>query len=621
MSSTVSGTTAPAPLQLVLCDAGTTANEAGVLHAKWTDITPAPGVHSIPALAEKWAIKIRSEYLSWLNSLAQREIGGRSLEDRLRLSDYDLSFWSMSLIAEKAPMNSAGIHTIFKLRALELLYTEFACVGLEYIGNDRRLAGLLQAWMLVLKHPFHFTQTNAQPTKPIRLPRIVKAFGYLTRKLWQEVRLCKKAPILMVGEKAGHLPLHIFTHFPNLDLAAARQGRFYSRYWEGLHDVIAATERPVIWIWIFSKTKAVSYAQAISYAHQFNLGNSNNRHVLLEQFVSPSTVFRAIYRYLRLLVIGLRIRPPAEAFRLHGSNIGFFPILESDWHDSLIGSRAMANAWHSSLYESISTRLPKAAATLYCWENQPWELALLTSLRQQGHSPILGHQHALPAPLNLRYIPLTKTPLPDRLIVGGSGPRRTILEGGITPDCIVECEAVRYQYLAKPPAPAARNGNFLVITSLLADETQLQLSLLAETFRRGGLRQFKQITIKPHPFFAVETILDQLGVRQEFTITSIPLDELWASTAVAFVANSTSASIDALYAGVPFAVCSPGDAMNLNPLFMARQITTVSTPEEIAQWLKTAAPTVFNPDYLILDPTLPRWRSLLANLTHENRNI
>ena len=102
---------------------------------------------------------------------------------------------------------------------------------------------------------------------------------------------------------------------------------------------------------------------------------------------------------------------------------------------------------------------------------------------------------------------------------------------------------------------------------------------------------------------------------------TIPLGELWPSTSVAFVANSTSAAIDALYAGIPFAVCSPGDAMNLNPLFMTGQITTVSTPEEIDQWLKTASPTAFNPDYLILDPNLPRWRSLLARLTDGNRNI
>ncbi len=613
MSSTVNGSAPPGTLALLLCDAAA-ADRNSLVRVSWNSVNPPSGWLSIPNLAEQRALAIRSEYFSWLEGLARHDIGGRSLENRLRWNDYGLSFWSMSLIAEKSPMKSAGIHAVFKLRALELLYLESACAGLEYHGEDHRLAGLLRNWMHALKHPFHFVPTATARAKPLRLPRVARAAGFLCRKLWREVRLTPKRPETLSCGANGQAPLNVFTYFPNIDPHAADKGQFRSRYWEGLHELFAETGRPINWIWIFSSEGDASYAQAVAHAARFN-GSGPNRHLLAEQFASWRTVACAARRYLRLLVVGICMRPPTAAFRLPGSNIGFFPVLEADWYDSLLGSSAMANAWNSCLYDSISSRLPKAAATFYTWENQPWELALITSLREHGHSPVVGYQHALPAPLNLRYIPLPHTSLPDWLVVGGLGPRKIILEAGANPDRIVACEAVRYQYLAGlQNRSSAPDGRLLVITSLLARETWQQLTLLTTAFKRGGLSQFRNITIKPHPFLAIEPILEGLGVKHEFDITSQPLGELWASTRAAFVANSTAAAFDALYAGVPFVICSAGDAMNLNPLFMAAGIETVSTPATLEASLRATSQLATERNDLIIDPTLPRWRALLTGL-------
>jgi surface carbohydrate biosynthesis protein (TIGR04326 family) len=313
------------------------------------------------------------------------------------------------------------------------------------------------------------------------------------------------------------------------------------------------------------------------------------------------------------MVAGLTIRPPKEAFSFPGSNLAFFAVLKTQWYDSFYGSSAMSNALYSSIFQSVVRNMPQAALTLYLWENQPWELALLTAMRENGHKKIIGYQHAFPAPLNLRYIPLPSTPTPDYIVVGGWGARKVILGGGLNPAKIVTCEAVRYLHLASSTEHMARNTALLVITPMYESEARIQLSLLTKAVLRDALGKFNKIIIKPHPFLAIEGILESLGAQKFFHITTQPLVDLWPITSAAFVANSTSAVIDALYSRTPFAVCSSGDSINMNPLFETEGVAYVSTITELASALEGRAPKLPSQDYLIIDPSLTQWRTLVSN--------
>ena len=219
MSSTADNAASRPPLWLVLSDADEVSNQSGALHASWTVATPQPGIESIPALAEQHALRIRAEYLTWLGDLAHTDIGGQTLEARLRCPTSGLSFWHMSLIAEKSPMKSAGIHTIFKLRALEILYASSTCHGLEYRGANGMLARILEKWMLALDHPFrHPFAGTAVAAQPRRLPRVLSAWAYLARKLWHEVRPARRGAQACAAGASGALPLNVFTYFPNFSI-------------------------------------------------------------------------------------------------------------------------------------------------------------------------------------------------------------------------------------------------------------------------------------------------------------------------------------------------------------------------------------------------------------------
>jgi surface carbohydrate biosynthesis protein (TIGR04326 family) len=159
----------------------------------------------------------------------------------------------------------------------------------------------------------------------------------------------------------------------------------------------------------------------------------------------------------------------------------------------------------------------------------------------------------------------------------------------------------------------ARNTALLVITPMYESEARIQLSLLTKAVLRNALGKFNKIIIKPHPFLAIEGILESLGAQKFFHITTKPLVDLWPITSAAFVANSTSAVIDALYSRTPFAVCSSGDSINMNPLFETEGVAYVSTVTELASALEGRAPKLPSQDYLIIDPSLTQWRTLVSN--------
>src|SRR3989338_5060363 len=116
---------------LILIDLSGAAPAGGRVVADWSSCTSVASTHSIPLLVDEWGLYIRGDYLRWVYDLGQLSIKGQSLQARLQLLP-GLSLWWMTLIAEKEPLKSPALFTVFKLRALERLYQSQACRGLIY---------------------------------------------------------------------------------------------------------------------------------------------------------------------------------------------------------------------------------------------------------------------------------------------------------------------------------------------------------------------------------------------------------------------------------------------------------------------------------------------------------
>ena len=79
---------------------------------------------------------------------------------------------------------------------------------------------------------------------------------------------------------------------------------------------------------------------------------------------------------------------------------------------------------------------------------------------------------------------------------------------------------------------------------------------------------------------------------------------VWAS-------NSTTVALEAAYRGLPVLVQAAENDVNLCPLQNMPGVVSVRSVKDVAAALAAPRAPDLPPDYLALDPALPRWRALI----------
>jgi len=592
--------------------------------AAWRAHRVPAGVVSIPAEVERCAEELRDEYVRWIGQLGETEIRGRSIRSHLQLWP-DFSFWWMTLLAEKASFKTAAIYVVFKLRALERVYRDRACQGVLYAGDDPVAERVLRQWCHSLGEPFEYVRrgratrdNTGRPRLSDRLPHVVRALGYLAWRWRSAYRIARRVEADPIAGAAT-----MVTWVPNIDLDRARQGRFWSRYWEDLHDVLDTLQVRVNWLCLYVDSGQASLGETVDL-----LGACNERkpdkyqYCLLEQFASPRVIAGAFTIWLKVCLRRVTLRPARAAFHMPGSTLNFFPALADDWHSSLCGIAAIDGALLVALFEEAAKRFAPSPWALYVWENQAWEHAAIAAWRKHGVRRIVGVQHATLPPLDLRPFvdPRERSasdgsarPTPDRIAVNGSGARELLARAGFPPEQLFETEALRYGHLMNArQRRAAAESILLVVTGYLGEEVARQFAVLNEAASAGALDGWR-VVIKAHPMCPIDAILRRLPLRFPHELTDEPLTALWVDARAAFTSNSTSAALEGLQRGVPTAICGPGDGLNLSPAF-GRSVPMVSTADDLVRFLKEPRTVEWPRDYFVLDRGLPRWRALLATL-------
>jgi surface carbohydrate biosynthesis protein (TIGR04326 family) len=609
--------------RLVLIDGIVESVPDGRCVADWSSREPRAGVVSVPLAVDAAGPELRDEYVAWTNDLGATLIAGRSIRSRLAFWP-DFSFWWMGLIPEKEPLKSPGIYVVFKLRTIERLYRERDCRGILYLGVDRDVDRTLRAWCGRLGHPYSRGQIrHARIARRHRvtstLPWVIQGLGYLLLKCW---RYRQARGGLRQGSPRTTTTT-VITYFPNVDLGRTKAGRFWSRYWEQLHDFLDNAPGAVDWLWLYVDSDQVSFREAIHLRDVCNAAQpEKHRYYLLEEFANPAIVARAVRTYARACASAIRLRAARSAFRMPGSELNFFPILARDWSSSLCGIAAMDAALLVELFDAAARRLGPSVWTLFLWENQPWEHAAIVAWRRRQNTKLVGVQHATLPPLDLRAFvdareleasTNERRPIPDALAVNGSGALDVMRAAGFPADRLIETEALRYSHLLTlRKAADIGESTLLIVTGYARSEALYQLRLVDEVAKRGALASYRRVFIKPHPLRAVEPLIAELGLTFSHEIVKQPLVALWPTTTAAFVANSTSAIAEALYLGVPTAVCAPADEMNLSPAFGRSEVPMVSTVDTLDDFLRQPSRASWPPDYLLIEEGLPRWRKLLT---------
>ena len=619
---------------LVLLDGGGDWVGESRVTAHWVELNVPESMESIPRRVEEKASEIKAEYLAWVHDLGRTPVGGNTLAASLNVLD-NLSYWWMTSIATKSPFDSDSLYTVFKLRMLERLYLEQNCSGLLYCGNDQALHQTLQNWCRKLGHPYkrsRITKKVVQKGKGAKewlrkLPYWCQALAFLVKNWYLRYRhvisICPNRAKQIQKESGAT----IVNYFPNIDMKKIKHGKYWSRYWGGLHPVLDRLPFKINWVWFYFESSELNFKEAVSLRDACNKTTpEKNQYFFIEEFLTPGVFLQALKLYVKIYGEGLRFKESRRAFSFPESSMNFFPVMEKEWKMSFFGNIAIEGAVRIAMFDCMAKILPATPWGLFTWENLSWDFALISAWRRhRKETQILASQHGFFRPFDLRLYSDSRDfketgeeaiPLPDKLCVNNKAGMSLLQEAGFPEEKIAMTEALRYFDLKgrhsvyKKPLPSA-DRTLLVIMGITYRENQYQFQFLNEAAEAGGLQSYSQILVKPHPGLSRVGLKLVYGLNFKFSIKNQPLSGLWPLADVVYGAHSTGASWEASWYGIPAITVSAVNSLNLNPLAGLPGSCFVASGVDLSEQLKNPQLVEIPEDYFFLDEDLKFWKDLL----------
>lgn len=611
------------------------------------------GAISLERQLESKLLKIRSEHMAWAYETGEARICPHASLAQVLEGGTAPSMWWTSLIYERHPKVSPELFPIYKLRCLELVAIENNCDCIWFYGNDKLASSALAN--LCKKRKWQFR--NFEEGKPKSESR-----GFL-RGIYD---LCP-APLRAMARLAhwlgafyarmGHKPVSrkysgqkqpatIVTYFPNIDLKAAAQGRFISRYWESLHEALnrqAECEDGnhfVNWVFIRFPAPGLSFRQCLSLRNLFQQkGKDGLNFNYLEEFLGWRDIWIALARWFSISVKSRFCEKQfSAACAFRESALNFWPYISYAWAESFRGWRCLERCLQNQAFIRYFNHAGPQRWTLFPLENCAWERMLTEAARKESIGRVFGAQHSIVRPTDFRYFddPRTfATPecnafQPD--IVGGNGNSacQQWLDNMMPESRLTQLEALRYLYLAnvsdagkageapssslpsQPGEPLEISGSrrLLVVTSFFPDETGAHLDLLGKALDAGYLAGWN-IVIKPHPYLSVDEWLASRPDRASIRLATGPMPEELTAGTVVWASNSTTAALEAALRNLAVMVMLPDNDFDLCPIQNVPGLCRTGTLEDVKLNLATVRPLRLPQGYLNLNPGLRAWRRLL----------
>jgi surface carbohydrate biosynthesis protein (TIGR04326 family) len=597
------------------------------------------GVISLPARLQDELTAIRAEHAAWAYDFGRRRVSGREVQDWLRCGE-ELSMWWCSLLYERHPKMTPGLYEIYLLRVLERLLDERGLRRVCLYGGDESLARSIAALCAASGRAFRRSDPdktdkidsagkNGSGSPAARLYRACPApLRAAARFVHWLVTVKRKLPFAPSPPPTDGPYCAIATYFPNIDMRAARHGRFRSRYFESLHDLLAGNNggqaARLHWLFVRFPAPGISLDECIRLRDSFRQGGRDGASFhYLEEFISVRDMAAALWRFARLGAASLFLeRRARKAFCFAGSRFNFWDRLSPYWAESFRGWRCLERCLQQRAFQRWTRLTGPWRWTLFPLENCPWERMLTHAVHATGAGRVFGVQHSVIRPADFRYFDDPRVFSasdcaafqPDAIRSNGQNALEQWREAGVPAERLGKVEALRYLYLAeaKKPAFAGRPDRLLVLTSFFADETRAHLTMLAEAVKAGLLRGLK-VTVKPHPCLPARQYLrDMLGERaaEIREAGGSVADHLLPGTLV-WASNSTAAVLDAAITGLPVMVMPPAGDFDLCPLQGVPKLRRTKNLEDVASALARSEPLDLPPGYLELNPALPLWRELL----------
>lgn len=599
----------------------------------WESFEERQGVLSIPKIVEEEISELRSDYLNWTENLAYSSFNGATLSEHLTTDLLDGgSYWWQTLVADKSPYKTKAVYDVLRVRVIEKRFIEGGYNHLIYIGANKKVARVLGKWLTQLGHTFTWQRVKIQNRSALQstggfyqaLPLIFQAGIYLVHIIVSRLRFSNHV------KPDPAATCTIVTYFPGIDLKKAEECEFYSNYWGPLTDLLKQEKIPVNWIWMYSNMHQLSYKESVSLQSRLNTSVTYNgsKFLFIEDFIDIKSFCKGLVFYFKLFCKKYFLLKAHTFFSFPGSRLNFFHILKDDWDESFSGHSAISTCMQMSAFSSMSKKLPaQTDLVLYVWENQPWEQSLLAIKKKLPNAFFVGSVHtpANCALYNLKVFPgkAIKTNMgnerrlfPDLLAAPGDKSRQMLVQGGWPENIVQTFEALRYITSLQPiqyfgDKGAKKEYNLLVVTGSIQTETEIQIQLLSLAEKKGALKKFTQIIIKPHPLIPVENMVEKANFQTLNKIVYQPLSKLWGDAHVVYTSNSTSVSLEAAYHGIPVIIVGASGNLNINALFGTEDVEFIHTVDELCKKL-SLFPAEVKPkkDFFELNPALSKWADL-----------
>jgi surface carbohydrate biosynthesis protein (TIGR04326 family) len=595
----------------------------------WNGYVETESVRSVLRYAEVHGARLRRKYLAWIFDMGNRQIKGKRLIDHLAFEN-GLSYWWLTLFVEKSFYKSP-ISDAIRVLALEEINVEQKPGKLRLVSANRNLHKTVRHLCQGLGISYEWERRSAESRRP--------NFKNIYRALPQPIRALFSLAHYMVGRWplrrlahsdwfGGDKALFFCSYFIHLDQASCTSGRFRSYLWEGLPQMLHGRGFRINWIHHYYKSSVVpNTGVAVDWVQRINHNSQEEGfHTFLDVFLSLRVAWRTLKKWLWLNRVHWRLRRLEEAFQPQGSLVSLWPLMRSDWQDSMSGPVAINNLLWIELFDRALRDLPHQKKGFYLCENQSWERALIHAWRKHGHGQLVAVTHATVRFWDLRYFTDPRTfqasgsyplPQPDLTALNGKAAVDAYLSMDYPMQAIAESEALRYGYLSNLDVTSRseheRDGTIkvLVLGDYNAATTIRLLKMLERSVQMSSDRFI--YVVKLHPNYIVKAE-DYPSLKLKVVTDS--LENILKDYDVAYASNSTSAAMDAYIAGLPVVVMLDDTELNFSPLRGQPNVRFVSTPQELSEALQRASlDSARAPDrnaFFFLDSELPRWRRLLG---------
>ena len=574
---------------------------------------------SLPEYIELHADRLHDRFLGFVHDLGNTQIKGKSVQDHLAVTP-SMSYWWMTLFASTRWNDSSRTTDAIKLLALEEILNSRSWVKLELASEDRSIQHSIQRLCIANGKSFRSDPIPNQKSKRSGVIRkfslVVSAHLVLIRQiLW----LVSVRPLRLTTESSQ---IMIFDYLMRFDVDQSRDGNFVSQYWNLLIEKFSKKRLRATWVHQFIESSATPSAKSAQQLLSKINKKKETTHYLFESRLSLRIVIQTLKTYWRLVLSVPNSAAMSRAFVPSDSKLDLWPLFAHEWNQSLLGTTAMRHCILISTIQSSLATIPHCPLGMYLMENQPWEMALIDAWKANGHGQLIGVVNAPIRFWDLRHFVDRRSiskdganrirfrPTPDRIAVNSLISRTLLEKSGVSPEKIVDVEALMYQYLDRSvESDEQRADDLLILGDFFTLPTNRLLNIVQESLLKE--QHIGKVWFKPHPFDSGPwPINESLGI----VITNDLLPDIFKKCSIVIAASSSTSSLEAYCANKNVISILDPAIMNYSPLRNLSDAVFVSNSSKLSLELSKSHQRNTNriDSLLHLNSDLKLWTVLLG---------